>query len=71
MRRRRRRCASGVAEVAKPPQNGGIDLTVDDLLSGELLFVGRCTIAEFLDKNNEKFKTLGKDQDEKFARFTR
>jgi hypothetical protein len=61
---------SCIAEVTRLPKNEGIDFTVDDLLSGELLFVGRCTVGEFLDKSNEKFKTLSKDQDSKFAHFT-
>jgi len=61
---------SCVAEVTRPPQNGSIDFTVNDLLSGELLFVGHCTLGEFLDKSNEKFKALSKDQDSKFAYFT-
>ena len=29
---------SCIAEVTRPPKNGGIDFTVDDLLSGEQLF---------------------------------
>jgi hypothetical protein len=61
---------SCVAEVTRPPQNGSIDFTVNDLLSGELLFFGRCTVGEFLDKSNEKFKALSKDQDSKFAHLT-
>jgi hypothetical protein len=61
---------SCIAEVTRPPKNGGIDFTVDDLLSGEQLFFGRCTVGEFLDNNNnEKFKALSKDQDAKFAHF--
>lgn len=55
---------SCVAEVARP-QKGSMDLTVDDLLSGDQLFFGHCTVEEFLDK--EKFKALGKDQDAKFS----
>jgi hypothetical protein len=62
---------SCVAEIARPPKNGSVDLTVDDLLSGEHLFWGRCTVAEFLNSNNEKSKALSKDQDAKFARFAR
>ena len=61
---------SCVAEVTRPPQNGEIDFTVDDLLSGELLEVGSCTVGEFVDKSNEKFKTLCKNQDAKFAHLT-
>ncbi len=57
---------SCVAEAAKP-QKGGMDLTVEDLLSGEQLFFGHCTVEEFLDK--DKFMALGKDQDAKFTRF--
>jgi hypothetical protein len=61
---------SCIAEVTRPPKNGGIDLSVDDLLSGEQLFFGRCTVEEFLNNNNEKFKALSKDQDAKFTHFT-
>jgi hypothetical protein len=57
---------SCVAEVARP-QKGGVDLTVDDLLSGEQMFFGHCTVEEFLDKEPTKFKALGKDQDAKFS----
>jgi hypothetical protein len=60
---------SCIAEFARPPQNGGVDLTVEDLLSGEQLFSGRCTVAEFLNKNDEKFTAISKDQDAKFAHF--
>lgn len=56
---------SCVAEVTRPHQ-GGMDFTVEDLLSGEQLFFGRCTVGEFL---GEKFKALSKDQDAKFAHF--
>jgi len=57
---------SCVAEAAKP-QRGGMDLTVEDLLSGEQLFFVHCTVEEFLDK--DKFMVLGKDQDAKFTHF--
>jgi hypothetical protein len=57
---------SCVAEVTRPPQNGGVDFTVEDLLSGEQLFFGRCTVLEFLN-NNERFKAVTRDQDAKFA----
>jgi hypothetical protein len=60
---------SCVAEIAKPPKDGSIDLTVGDLLTGEQLFFGRCTVAEFTSNDNEKFGALGKEQDAKFAQF--
>jgi len=46
---------SCVAEVTRP-QKEGMDFTVEDLLSGEQLFFGHCTVEEFLNK--EKFKAL-------------
>ena len=58
---------SCVAEVSRPHQ-GGMDFTVEDLLSGEQLFFGRCTVEEFL---GEKSKALLKDQDAKFAHFAK
>jgi|SRR5271165_3127388 len=57
---------SCVAEVTRP-QKGDMDFTVEDLLSGEQLFFGHCTVEEFLNK--EKFEALSKNQDAKFAHF--
>jgi len=57
---------SCVAEVTRP-QKGDMDFTVEDLLSGEQLFFGHCTVEEF--QNKEKFEALSKNQDAKFAHF--
>lgn len=56
---------SCIAEVLRLHQ-GGVDFTVEDLLSGEYLFFGRCTVGEFV---GEKGTALLKDQDAKFAHF--
>jgi len=55
---------SCVAEVRKT-EKGGIDYTVEDLLSGDFLFYGRHNAGE----NDIDPKEMIADQDAKFARF--